>query len=254
MLVVEQVTKRFVTRGSTVTALDNVSVTVANGEFVSLIGPSGCGKSTILRLATGATGPDIGSVTIDGRSPSAARSDKLLALAPQSPALLPWLSVRDNAHLLTKVNRRANRGLGPQEIDELLAIVGLSEFAGAYPHQLSGGMQQRVALVRAFATDAPLLLMDEPFASLDELTRAELRGVLAELSERRSSTVLFVTHSITEAVLLSDRVLVMSPRPGRIVAEHRIDLPHPRQPCLEDTEPFRAHIASIRSELMGTTP
>jgi NitT/TauT family transport system ATP-binding protein len=253
MLAMNAVTKRFATRHATVTALDGISLTVRNGEFVSLIGPSGCGKSTILRLATGATTPDAGTVLVDGQQPDAARCSKLLAFAPQSPALLPWLTVRDNARLLTKVNSSAGRGLDERSIDDLLATVGLFEFATAYPHELSGGMQQRVALVRAFATDAPLLLMDEPFASLDELTRAELRGVLAELCERRSSTVLFVTHSISEAVLLSDRVVVMSPRPGRIVAAHQIDLPHPRRLDVEDTDAFRSYVTTIRGELMSAT-
>ena len=156
--------------------------------------------------------------------PHEARSGKRIGFVPQSPALLPWRNVAQNARLLLDVNRRAPGPQGPSP-GELLERVGLAPFAGAYPHELSGGMQQRVALVRAVALGAPLLLMDEPFAALDEITRTDMRHLLAALCEPLATTVLFVTHSIPESVFLSDRVVVLSSRPGRIVGIEAIDLP-----------------------------
>ena len=206
------------------TALDGLDLIVERGEFVSLVGPSGCGKSTLLRLVGGLLGPDAGTVTIAGRlgrrGPARARSS---GSCPRGPALLPWRTVRQNVRLLTEVNRGAedHATLRPDETEALLQEVGLGEFLDAYPSELSGGMQQRVNLVRAFALGAPILLMDEPFAALDELTREGMRFLLLRLWQRTGPTVVFVTHHIPEAVLLSDRVLVMSPRPGRIVAERR---------------------------------
>jgi NitT/TauT family transport system ATP-binding protein len=156
---------------------------------------------------------------------------------PQSPALFPWRTVAQNARLLLDVNRRRNRSQGPTTA-ELLDHVGLTPFADAYPHELSGGMQQRVALVRAVALGAPVMLMDEPFAALDEITRADMRHLLTRLCEPLQTTVLFVTHSIPESVFLSDRVVVLSSRPGRIVGIERVELPRPRHPELEDTPEF----------------
>ena len=170
---------------------------------------------------------------------------------PQRPALLPWRTVRQNVRLLTEVNRGAedHTTMRPDETEALLAEVGLGEFLDAYPSELSGGMQQRVNLVRAFALGAPILLMDEPFAALDELTREGMRFLLLRLWQRTGPTVVFVTHHIPEAVLLSDRVLVMSPRPGRIVADVPIDLPRPRAVGLEETALFLEHVKRVRAEL-----
>ena len=156
---------------------------------------------------------------------------------PQSPALLPWRTVASNARLLLEVNRSANASDHPDP-DQLLADVGLSEFRDALPHELSGGMQQRVGLVRAFAIGASILLLDEPFAALDEITRSEMRHLLARLCERIPTTVVFVTHSIAEAVFLSDRVAVMSPRPGEVLDIVDIDLPRPRRAVVEDDTRF----------------
>ena len=170
---------------------------------------------------------------------------------PQRPALLPWRTVRQNVRLLTEVNRGAedHATLRPDETEALLQEVGLGEFLDAYPSELSGGMQQRVNLVRAFALGAPILLMDEPFAALDELTREGMRFLLLRLWQRTGPTVVFVTHHVPEAVLLSDRVLVMSPRPGRIVAEVAIDLPRPRTAGLEATPRFLDHVKQVRHAL-----
>ena len=194
-----------------------------------MLGASGSGKTTLLRLIGGLDEPSSGVVEVDGGSPHAARLAKRVGFVPQSPALLPWRTVARNASLLLEVNRDATSDAARSPGD-LLAEVGLAEFAEAYPHELSGGMQQRVALVRAMALGAPLLLMDEPFASLDEITREDMRHLLARLCESLSTTVVFVTHSVPEAVYLSDRVVVLSQRPGRVVGIESIDLPRPRQP------------------------
>ncbi len=240
-IALEHVSKRF----GAVAALDPVDLTVAAGEVVTVLGPSGCGKTTLLRLVGGLERPSTGVVTIDGGTPEAARTHKRIGFVPQSPALLPWRTVAANARLLQDVNRGANPAALP-DVDALLDQVGLAEFAGAHPHELSGGMQQRVALVRAVALGAPYLLMDEPFAALDEITRADMRHLLADLCEPLNTAVLFVTHSLAEAVYLSDRVAVLSSRPGRIVDVVDVPLPRPRTAELEDDPAFFAIETELR--------
>ena len=238
------VSKRF---GATA-ALDGIDLVIPPGQFLTLIGPSGCGKTTLLRLVAGLTGPDGGTVTVGDQAPRAAQTARQLGFVPQSPGLLPWRTVRANARLLVD-SGRGGAGLPRGEIDALLERVGLQGFLRSYPHELSGGMQQRVALVRAFALDAPVLLMDEPFAALDEITRAEMRYLLLELAEERQATVVFVTHSIAEAVMLSDRVVVMTGRPGRIEADREIPLSRPRRPDQEETAEFFALETELRRAL-----
>ena len=228
-----------------VDAIAAVDLDVAAGEIVTVLGPSGSGKTTLLRIVGGLEPPTAGRVLVDGGSPHALRSAKRVGFVPQSPALLPWRTVRQNARLLLDVNRK--RGADGPAPDELLHDVGLADFADAYPHELSGGMQQRVALARALALGAPLLLMDEPFAALDEITREDMRHLLARLCEPLSTTVLFVTHSLAESVFLSDRVVVLSARPGRVVGVVDITLPRPRDPRLEDDPAFFA----LETELRG---
>lgn len=223
-----------------VEAVRDVSLDIMPGEVVTLLGPSGSGKTTLLRLIAGLETASAGSVLIDGALPSAARRAKRIGFVPQSPALLPWRTVEANARLLLDVNRSAGPGADAPDPVELLNEVGLGDFRSALPHQLSGGMQQRVALVRAFALGAPILVMDEPFAALDEITRTEMRHLLARLCDRFRSTVVFVTHSLAEAVFLSDRVAVLSSRPGRVVGVVSIDLPRPRAAELEDRPEFFA--------------
>ena len=222
---------------------------VAPGEIVTLIGPSGCGKTTVLRMIAGLVEPSSGSITIDGAPAAAAKASKRIGWVPQAPALLPWRTVEANARLLLDLNADTNPATTPDPLD-LLDRVGLAEFRGAYPHELSGGMQQRVGLVRAFALGAPFLLMDEPFAALDEITRADMRHLLAELCEPIGAGVVFVTHSLAEAVYLSDRVVVLSPRPGGVVGSVDIDLPRPRRPEVEDDPAFFALESAVRSLLL----
>jgi NitT/TauT family transport system ATP-binding protein len=198
-----------------VQALDGIELTVADGEFVSLIGPSGCGKSTLLRVVADLEQPTGGTVLVAGRSPRQARLDQEYGMAFQAAGLLEWRTVAENVELplqvhgVAKAERRARAA-------ELLALVGLADFARSRPAQLSGGMQQRVAIARALAPSPRLLLMDEPFGALDEMTRERMQAELLRIARETGAAVLFVTHSIPEAVVLSDRVVVMSPRPGRI--------------------------------------
>ena len=249
---VRLVSHSFTTDHEPVWALDTIDLSIKQGEFVSILGPSGCGKSTLVRIIAGLLPHQTGDVVVEGGSANAARESKTFALVPQQPALLPWRTVSANARLLLDINSK-----GPSQdsrIDDLLDEVGLREFANALPHQLSGGMLQRVALVRAFAMQAPVLLLDEPFASLDELTRADMRDLLVRLWERHQSTAVFVTHSISEAVLLSDRVVVMSGRPGKIIAIAMIDLPRPRRAAMEDSDEFTSTVKQLRTLLRGTAP
>lgn len=221
---VDSASKRF----GDLEALAPVELSIGAGEIVTLIGPSGCGKTTLLRMIAGLERPTGGSITIDGSTPDAARKAKRIGFIPQSPALLPWRTVEANARLLLDLNSSANPASPPDPI-ELLERVGLGEFRQAYPHELSGGMQQRVGLVRAFALGARYLLMDEPFAALDEITRFKLNNDLLHLWETFGWTVIFVTHSVFESVYLSSRIVVMAARPGRVFDELSIDAPYPRE-------------------------
>jgi NitT/TauT family transport system ATP-binding protein len=245
------VSKRFERRNQSVHALDGITLDIAEGEFVTIIGPSGCGKSTLLRIVGGLLPHETGSVTIGTCTPEQARREKHFGFVFQTPALLPWRSVISNVTLLDEVNRRSNRrhDTPPPEPSELLAAVGLTGFEQARPSELSGGMQQRVALARAVALGAPVLLMDEPFAALDEITRSDMRYLLLDVWERTRATCVFVTHSISEAVILSDRVVVLAPRPGRVAAIERIDLPRPRHADQEDSPQFHDHVSRIRHAL-----
>jgi NitT/TauT family transport system ATP-binding protein len=244
------VSKAFAQRAGRVPAVAGVDLEIDRGEFVSLIGPSGCGKSTLLRLVGGLLATDGGEVTVGGQRPAAGRRAKQFGFVPQTPALLPWRTVRRNARLLTEVNRTSDDGeLSAAATESLLEEVGLGGFLDAYPRELSGGMQQRVALVRAFSLGAPILLMDEPFAALDEMTRAEMRYLLLGLWEHHGATVLFVTHSITEAVMLSDRVVVLTPRPARVAAVEQVTLPRPRHAAQEDSVAFFEHVTRVRQAL-----
>lgn len=229
-------------------ALHDVDLTVRAGRFVSVIGPSGCGKSTLLRIMAGLEEPDGGTVSVAGATPAEAAADKRLGLVPQTPALLPWLSVLKNVTLPRRVNRAANKADLPDP-EALLARAGLGDVLHQLPRQLSGGMQQRAAIVRAFALHPEVLLMDEPFSALDELTRESLQEQLLDLWGQLTATVVFVTHSVSEAVRLSDQVVVMAPKPGRIVETVDIDLPRPRTADLIRSPEFHDHEIVIRELL-----
>jgi len=224
-IAVEGVSKTF-RRGRTETlALDEVALTVRQGEFLAIVGPSGCGKSTLLRIIAGLIAPSTGRVTVQDRPVT--RPVTELGVVFQSPVLLDWRNILDN--VLVQVELRGLKTDAYRaRAQTLLAQVGLGDFADRYPRELSGGMRQRAAIVRALIHDPPLLLMDEPFGALDALTREQMRIDLEDLWLRSGKTVLFVTHSVDEAVLLADRVIVMSPRPGRIEQVIEIDLPRPR--------------------------
>ncbi|WP_129336755.1 ABC transporter ATP-binding protein [Cellulomonas endophytica] len=244
--------KRFRTRAGVVTALQDVHLEVAAGEFVSLIGPSGCGKSTLLRLVADLEEPTSGELSVFGKAPRVAREAQDYGIAFQQAGLLPWRSVRGNVELpleLHGVGRRERAG----RARELLALVGLSDFADHTPAQLSGGMQQRVAIARALAERPSLLLMDEPFGALDEMTRERMQTELVRICAESGAAVVFVTHSIPEAVFLSDRVVVMSPRPGRISAVVPIRLPGTgeRTEGLREDAAFFAAVTAVREALHG---
>jgi NitT/TauT family transport system ATP-binding protein len=237
-------------RGVRVPALASTDLEIRPGELLSLIGPSGCGKSTLLRIAGGLLAPSAGSVSVDGHPPRDAQREKRIGFVFQDPALLPWRTVSGNVSFGLEVNgggRRPDRAL----VESVIHLVGLAGYEHYYPHQLSGGMRQRVAIARALAPRPALLLMDEPFGALDDITRAEMREELLRIRETASATALFVTHSITEAALLSDRVAVMDGPPGRIRRTIEIDLPHPRSGELEDTAAFQEAASELRSALRG---
>ncbi len=212
---VRGVDKVFETRTGQVQALDAIDLSVAAGEFVSLIGPSGCGKSTLMRLVADLDEPTAGTISVFGKTAKQARLDQEYGIAFQSAGLLPWRTVAANVALPLELHGVASAARASR-VAELLEMVGLTDFADRYPDQLSGGMQQRVAIARSLAEQPRLLLMDEPFGALDEMTREKMQSDLVRISAETGAAVVFVTHSIPEAVFLSDRVVVMSPRPGRI--------------------------------------
>jgi len=234
-----------------VDALIDVNLTVEPGEFVSLIGPSGCGKSTLLRLIANLLEPTTGSVMVNGKSASQSRLDQDYGMAFQQAGLFDWRTVAKNIELPLELKgwdkeKRAARA------QEMLELVKLPEFAELYPWQLSGGMQQRIAIARALAAHPPLLLMDEPFGALDEMTREYMQGELLRICAETSTTVVFVTHSIPEAVYLSNRVVVMSPRPGRITDLINVSLGAKRTEDTRGAEEFFAGITAVREALRGT--
>jgi nitrate ABC transporter ATP-binding subunit len=225
LLTVRGVTKRFTVNDDEVEALAPIDLALSKGEFVCMIGASGCGKSTLLRIIAGFEEPTTGDVSIDGKTVTGPGSDRGMVF--QDYALFPWMTVRQNISFGPR-QRHLPRTEIDKTTDEFVRMVGLERFADRHPNQLSGGMKQRVAIARVLANDANILLMDEPFGALDALTREQLQNELLQIWKRTGVTTIFVTHSVEEAVLLADRVLVMSAGPGRIDSDFRIDLPRPR--------------------------
>ena len=241
--------KTFSARRGTVDALQGIDLTIERGEFVSLIGPSGCGKSTLLRVIADLLQPSSGEVLVNGKSARRARLDQDYGIAFQQAGLLDWRTVLGNIELpleLHGVDRAKRRA----RAEELIELVGLTEFAGHRPPQLSGGMQQRVAIARALAESPALLLMDEPFGALDEMTRERMQNELVRIAGETQAAVVFVTHSIPEAVFLSDRVVVMSARPGRIVNVLPVGL-GARTDDTREAPGFYAAITQVREALRG---
>jgi NitT/TauT family transport system ATP-binding protein len=232
---------------SGVMALGPLDLDVRSGEFVSLLGPSGCGKSTALRLIAGLNAPTSGTVHVADRA-RATSGRRSIGFVFQEPTLMPWASVRDNVRLPLKL-AHAPSAEADTRIDQALAQVGLSEFAKAFPRELSGGMKMRVSLARALVTDPDILLMDEPFAALDEITRFRLNNDLLTLWRNLRKTVIFVTHSVFESVYLSQRVIVMSARPGRIAAEFRIDSSEPRGEEFRTSADYAGYCRTVSNAL-----
>jgi len=229
-----------------VLALQDVSFRIKDGEFVCLVGPSGCGKSTLLKILAGLLPYTGGTVTRSGHTLEGPGPD--VGMVFQAPVLLPWRTVMQNVLLPTEF-RRLNADDFRARADELLTLVGLSDFKDRYPHELSGGMQQRAAIVRALVQDPPILLMDEPFGALDAMTREQMNVEVLRIWNRNRKTVVFVTHSIAESVFLADRVCVMTPRPGTIAEIIDVDLPRPRDLSIINTEQFGRHATRIRALL-----
>ena len=239
----QHVTKRY---GEGPAILADVCLQVERGEFVSFIGPSGCGKSTLLKLVAGLSPATTGSLTVDGLSPDAAAEE--LAFVFQEPTLLPWLTVERNVEIPLRL-----RGESPESRRErarkALALVGLSERANYYPRQLSGGQRMRVSIARALSLTPKLLLLDEPFGALDEMTRDRLNEELLAIRAEQGWTAFFVTHAVAEAVFLSHRIILLAASPGRIHREIRVDLPYPRTAETRQTPAFQALVAAVSREL-----
>lgn len=241
----DHVSMRYQTDKTEVLALDNVSVNIQKGEFVSLLGPSGCGKTTLLRIMADLIQPTSGEVKVAGKTGKEARLAQKYGIVFQSPVLYDWRKVKHNITLPLEM-MGISKSEREKRVTKLLELVGLSNFKDQYPWQLSGGMQQRVAIARALAIEPEILLMDEPFSALDEFTREHLNEELLSIWSEVGNTVVFVTHSISEAIFLSDRVFVLSPHPGRLSAVVEIPLPRPRTKELRRSTEFYQLISNIR--------
>jgi len=246
------------TQGADVVALERLSLSIEASQFVSLVGPSGCGKSTLLHTLAGLIAPTSGRVSLGEEGSVPGTPGARPGIVFQKPQLLAWRGALQNVMLPAELGRRRERRLRRSEqkgaVDrdralELLELVGLSDFPDSLPHELSGGMQQRVALARALLLNADVVLMDEPFGALDEFTREQLNEELLRIWENRRFTCLFVTHNVYEAVFLSDRILVMSARPGRLVADITCGLPRPRSQEIAETDSFHRTVAEVRRAL-----
>ena len=247
LVALDRVGVRFDTERGTVTALENISLAVRESELLTVIGPSGCGKSTLLRVIADLVMPTSGEAAVAGSTPANARQRKEIGFVFQEHALLPWRSAIANVRLPLEVGKRVS---GENDrAPELLELVGLTDRADALPHELSGGMRQRVAIARALITRPRLLLMDEPFGSLDEITRDRLHEELLRIWERTGTTIVFVTHSISEALFLGQRVLVLAAMPGRVLEIVDVDLPDSRALKLRESESFVRQAARLRELL-----
>lgn len=237
-------------KGDNVWALDHINLDVQKGEFISLVGPSGCGKTTLLRLVADLLEPTSGLVKVAGMTPREVRLQQKFGIVFQKGVLFDWRTVKRNVEMPLEIMKWRSEERSARA-DKMLEMVGLTEFAQHYPQQLSGGMQQRVGIARAFAIRPEILLMDEPFSALDEFTKEKLQQDLLRIWGKDKKTVLFVTHNIAEAVYLSDRICVLSPHPGRLSAVVEVDLPRPRTLDMRDTVKFTELVAKVRSSFEG---
>jgi NitT/TauT family transport system ATP-binding protein len=235
--------------GNSQLVLESIDLAVAKQEFISIIGPSGCGKSTILKLIAGLTFPTSGTIRVDGMTPLSAR--ETISFVFQDATLLPWRTVKQNIGLGLELEHVPNERR-EKEIAALLDLVGLKNVAKSYPRELSGGMKMRVSIARALATNPRLMLLDEPFAALDEMSRDRLNEEILRLRAEQKWTAVFVTHSVSEAVFLSDRIVVLAPNPGRIHAEFRVELPPPRTSAIRNSPEFDALAARVSHTLRET--
>jgi NitT/TauT family transport system ATP-binding protein len=245
----ESVSVSFSSDRGDVIALENVSFTLERGGFLSILGPSGCGKSTLLRVVADLVTPTSGTLSLFGRTPVESRKSRELGFVFQDAALLPWRTVRENVELPLEIGRGTRSVSGAQGPDDLLALVGLSDRHHAYPHELSGGMRQRVSIARALVTGPKILLMDEPFGALDEITRDRLNDELLRIWRETGTTILFVTHSIPEALYLGQKVLVLAAHPGRVREMVETTLPEKRELALRDTADFVKQAGRLRAIL-----
>ena len=246
---IRDLTVQFNSDRGVVTALKDVAVTIPDGGFMSLLGPSGCGKSTLLRVIADLVTPAAGQVTVLGTTPEKARKSRYLGFVFQDSALLAWRSAIENVRLPLEVGGGVKAHPDQRSPEELLQLVGLAGREDAYPHELSGGMRQRVSIARALVSRPRILLMDEPFGALDEITRDKLNEELLRIWRQTGTTIVFVTHSIPEAAFLSEQVLVLTSHPGRVLELYDVDLPYPRKLDLRDTQEFVAVAAHLRRKL-----
>ncbi|MBM3536279.1 MAG: ABC transporter ATP-binding protein [Alphaproteobacteria bacterium] len=245
----DRVDVHFTTERGTVTALHELSLDVEDGAFLTMLGPSGCGKSTLLRVVADLIEPSKGSLRVLGRSPQEARSKREIGFVFQDAALMAWRSVLANVELPLEVGGGASIAGHAASPRELIELVGLKGWENAYPHELSGGMRQRVAIARALVTRPRLLLMDEPFGALDEITRDRLNEELLRVWEQTRTTILFVTHSLYEAAFLGQKVLMLAANPGRVREIVPVNLPYPRRLALRETPEFVKLVAHLRAVL-----
>lgn len=244
------VSKVYHTNKSEIVALNDVTLNIEKGEFVSLVGPSGCGKTTLLRMIADLIEPSSGKIEIEHMSPKDARMQRKYGMVFQSPVLYEWRTIRKNVELPLEI-MKVNKEDRMVRAEKMLELVGLSKFAGHYPHELSGGMQQRVGIARALAIKPEILLMDEPFSALDEFTKEKLHEDLLRIWNKTNKTIIFVTHNIAEAVFLSDKICVLSPSPGRLSRVVDINLSRPRTNAIKTSKEFNDLVEEVRNSFEG---